>query len=424
MLVNANASAIPLTNGSVNAIITSPPYYGLRDYGIQRTIWGGDVVCQHIFESYPHVFCQRGSMGNSGLNGGLETQMRANLSPQTSAICILCGAWWGSLGLEDSVDQYVSNMALIAKECYRVLHDTGTLWINMGDTYAHNRTNQVASTKAGLVGNTLRRTTESYKPKDLMLVPFLVAMRLRQDGWYLRSCIPWFKPNGMPESVQDRPINSHEYIFLFAKSKSYYFQVAQYEQKRAMRTRDVARTGILGFLAMSEKGLVTDGDFTMLDVATANCKQKHFASFPEKLAKYLIGMSTPSHGVCADCGVPYVPTINKKLVPTKGAAKRHIIDDRDTKGVSQDDRGSKLARDGHLPGHTYKKEISGWSRSCSCTTESIRPAIVLDPFCGTGTTVLAANQMGRIGMGLDLSAEYLTDIAKPKTGENQQMSLF
>ena len=150
---------------SVHCVVTSPPYYGLRNYGVA-----------------------------------------------------------GQIGLESTLAEYITTMVDVFREVRRVMRDDATLWLNIGDSYAANRAYQVTDNKHVNVGNTRGSTVpKGMKPKDLMMVPARLAMALQDDGWWLRSDIIWHKPNPMPESVQDRPTSAHEHIFLLTKRARYFW---------------------------------------------------------------------------------------------------------------------------------------------------------------------------------------------------------
>ncbi len=185
---------------SVHVCVTSPPYWGLRDYGIPPTAWDGDPNCLHLGFSAGE-FCQ-------------------------------CGAWIGNLGLEPTPELFVEHMVAVFREVRRVLHSSGTLWLNLGDSYVTGGGDHMPTTLPGPrvpVGWTNRAQptgrppVAGLKPKDLVMAPARVALALQADGWYLRSQIPWVKTNGMPESAADRPTSMVEYIFLFAKSEEYFY---------------------------------------------------------------------------------------------------------------------------------------------------------------------------------------------------------
>ena len=164
-----------LETGSVQCVVTSPPYYGLRDYGID-----------------------------------------------------------GQIGLEETPEEYVAKLVAVFREVRRVLRDDGTAWLNLGDSYngsgkaGRNPEYQTRHTEFGKPSKEKSRFgmpthIKSLKPKDLIGVPWRVAFALQADGWWLRQDIIWHKPNPMPESVTDRPTRSHEYLFLLAKSRRYYY---------------------------------------------------------------------------------------------------------------------------------------------------------------------------------------------------------
>ncbi len=174
LIINANALNIPLAAKSVHTIVTSPPYYGLRDYGVD-----------------------------------------------------------GQIGLEVTPDEYIANLVEVFRECKRILRDDGTLWVNIGDSYVSNTgdRNKVGGFQANPSESRLQaesamsfnKKSGELKSKDLIGIPWMLAFALRADGWYLRQDIIWAKPNPMPESVKDRCTKSHEYIFLLSKSAKYYF---------------------------------------------------------------------------------------------------------------------------------------------------------------------------------------------------------
>jgi DNA modification methylase len=170
-LVQADARALPLDDASVQCVVTSPPYWGLRDYGVD-----------------------------------------------------------GQLGLEPTPDEYVANMVAVFREIRRVLRDDGVVWLNLGDSYAsgeigrHDGRVEGSEYGAKIEGPRQHARLQSgLKPKDLVGIPWRVAFALQADGWYLRSDIIWSKPNPMPESVTDRPTKSHEYLFLLTKRERYFY---------------------------------------------------------------------------------------------------------------------------------------------------------------------------------------------------------
>ena len=236
LLLNANALHMPLADRSVSCAVTSPPYYGLRDYGTAS--WaGGDPECDHSEKR-----------GGTGASSYISVTNPGTQNYQYRGVCKKCGAVRvdSQIGLEDTPEAFVENLVRVFREVWRVLKDDGTLWLNLGDSYAGSGGvgNQRDDANKGNMPhfknpNSYKITrgkrnskrlgggnfpaTGDLKPKDLIGIPWMVAFALRADGWYLRSDIIWHKPNPMPESVTDRPTKAHEYIFLLTKSPRYYY---------------------------------------------------------------------------------------------------------------------------------------------------------------------------------------------------------
>lgn len=211
----------------------------------------------------------------------------------------------GQIGLEPTVDEYVAGMVEVFRCVWNVLADDGVLWLNLGDSYAANRSYQVPSTKGGSkhgdsqsVGGAASRVPDGIKPKDLIGIPWRVAFALQSDGWYLRQDIIWHKPNPMPESVRDRCTKAHEYVFLLSKSERYFFDSEAIKEPAAGGTskgngqrlaeQAIARTGgiISGGTAKSTLG-TSAGESrnrrSVWTVPTRPYKGAHFATFPPAL---------------------------------------------------------------------------------------------------------------------------------------------
>ena len=208
-----------LPDGCIDCAVTSPPYWGLRDYGT-ATWEGGDVECDHKPKAASISTRPKGR-----LVGSTETVDAGTVQRDCH-----CGAIRidSQLGLEKTPEEYVANMVNVFRDVRRVLADDGTLWLNLGDSYTSSTkgsggpsAKQVSN--AGLFHNGSQRLIPDTKPKDLVGIPWRVAFALQADGWYLRSDIIWAKPNPMPESVTDRPTKAHEYLFLLSKSARYYY---------------------------------------------------------------------------------------------------------------------------------------------------------------------------------------------------------
>ena len=224
-----------LPRNTIHCAVTSPPYYGLRDYGTAE--WqGGDPNCAH-----------RGTQART-VSGGDGKQYTNEGSNRVFSGDCACGARRvdRQIGLEETPEAYVERLCAVFAEVRRVLHPSGVLWLNLGDSCNSNASNQ-----NGTSGDMLRPSSEGAftaqgrrnkywdgaKPKDLLGIPWMVAFALRARGWYLRADVIWAKPNPMPESVQDRPTKALEYNFLLSKS-ALYFYVAEAVKEAAVYARD------------------------------------------------------------------------------------------------------------------------------------------------------------------------------------------
>jgi DNA modification methylase len=321
---------------SVQTCITSPPYYGLRSYGTHPQVWDAAEGCEHSWVA----FTRKGTTGGKkSQKVHVKGQENFQIVPDSQqATCEKCGAWRGELGAEPSPSMYISHLVQIFREVRRVLHPTGTLWVNIGDSYAANRSYQVGSTKGGKkhspaqADQTGNRVPDGMKPKDLIGIPWMLAFALRDDGWWLRADNIWEKPNVMPESVEDRPNKSHEYFFLLSKQPQYY-----YDHKAVREPRNDSNNGRRkaiqkhngtesGFQARgsalaespynahkgSRRGLPGVGTTlvssdpllrnrrTVWSINTRPYKDAHFAVFPPALAEIPILAGSPSNGVVLD----------------------------------------------------------------------------------------------------------------------------
>ncbi len=246
-----------IPDGCINCCITSPPYYGLRDYGVE-----------------------------------------------------------GQLGLESSPQEYIDKLVKIFREVRRVLRQDGTLWINIGDSYATRSGPQPPTNTRNSHGHTAKHLPEGYKYKDLMGIPWMLAFALRADGWYLRQDIIWHKTNCMPEAVRDRCTKSHEYIFLLSKEERYYFDAGAIREpcgtKGNYRTfrGGGAYTGGQSFQngahvereSHGNSANITGGrnKRSVWSIATGQFKAAHYATFPERLVEPCILAGCPEGGIVLD----------------------------------------------------------------------------------------------------------------------------
>ena len=278
-----------LPDNSINCCITSPPYYGLRDYGTGTWV-GGDPNCKHVAKGISNnrnFIDENGRGGNNPSIGG--------------TVCKLCGAVREDkqVGLEETPEEYITRLTNIFMEVNRVLTDDGTLWVNIGDSYNSAPTGSVNSSKqltnVGSLAHTdknCKHLDKNCKPKDLIGIPWLLAFALRNAGWYLRQDIIWHKPNPMPESVKDRCTKSHEYIFLFAKSQRYYFDSEAIQEPVV----DYGTGKVWG----EEKFTGMRNKRDVWSVIPSHYKEAHFATFPEELIRPMILAGCPKDGIVLD----------------------------------------------------------------------------------------------------------------------------
>ena len=333
---------------SVQCCVTSPPYYGLRDYGT-ATWEGGDSGCDH---NMPPL----GGSGELSLvsSDANREKKKAYRTQQYHSVCGKCGATRidSQIGLEPTPEAYVEKLVAVFREVRRVLRDDGTVWLNLGDSYAGSGEGGGGNRKGNEHGqhDTMkgkRPSLNGLKPKDLIGIPWRVAFALQADGWYLRQDIIWSKPNPMPESVTDRCTKAHEYIFLLTKSSRYYYDCDAVREQTGseMSWEEYQKKTAPG--ATWESGGITryagankhDGGQShpngrnkrsVWTITTKPFKEAHFATFP-----------------------PEIPEICIKA-------------------------GSK-------PGNT-----------------------ILDPFSGAGTTGMVAEKLGRKYVGIELNPSYVS----------------
>ena len=377
--------------------VTSPPYYGLRDYGTATWV-GGSKNCSHI----------GAPLGNNRnfIDEGGRGSNKASLS---TGDCIKCGAKRvdSQIGLEETPEQFVESLVNVFREVKRVLKDDGTLWLNLGDSYSSG--GRTSTTNQTVRGNTDYGVTRpppivGIKPKDLIGIPWRVAFALQADGWYLRQDIIWHKPNPMPESVQDRCTKAHEYIFLLSKSPYYYYDnVAIKEEAQDWGTRDRTNgkyhnegTGLNPHTGL-EKSYETRNKRSVWTVNTKPYKEAHFAVFPTDLIEPAI-LAGSSEKICSGCGKAYRREMVTTDVPDR-TVRDHMVG-----VIPKRDKPTRMNSKNML---SLKKDDRGFVKQCDCDTNKTEQDRVLDPFGGSGTTALVADRHNRDATVIELNESYI-----------------
>ena len=378
-----------LPDQSVHMVVTSPPYWGLRDYGTSQWI-GSNLDCPHQPTKAEVLHkCMR---SNNLTPGGVHRSQFENERSRIVAswkICPKCGAKKtdAQIGSEATPQQFVQVMVTLFHEVYRVLHNNGTLWLNLGDTY---------SSGGNLVG-----------------IPWRVALALQADGWILRQDIIWHKPSPMPESVRNRCTKSHEYIFLFVKKMGYFYDA---EAIKSPATESHLNRQKSGYHYNDEEGRKSAGANTIIgnrEIFTSNKRSvwtvssqgysgSHFATYPPKLIEPCIKAGTSEKGCCARCGGPWVRVVEGKKL-TRERPNDYV------KRTGENGTGNSCANT--VAGVDVK--TVGWKPTCKCNADVV-PCVVLDPFIGSGTTCCVSISLGRNSIGIDLSKQYLDHNAIPR----------
>lgn len=356
-----------LPDESVHCCVTSPPYFGLRSYQTPPQTWPD--------------------------------------------------GWVGDLGLEPSPDLFIEHLVHVFREVRRVLRADGTLWLNMGDSFANDgkwggetggKQHYLGEANRKRVGREKRIT--GLKPKDLMLMPARVAIALQEDGWWVRSDIIWAKKSPMPESVTDRPTSAHEHVFLLTRSERYFYDAEAVKEESitgdARRPYTSAGAWAIDGRPAEQRHGGKPRDIAPDAASKRNMRnvwhlgpepfpEAHFATFPSEIPRRAILAGTSAHGVCAECGAPWARVVEKDQRKFRAVAG----DTHDQARLGGDGRTGR--RVDVLP----ETKTLGWAPTCGCNA-AVRSAIVLDPFFGAGTTGLVADQLGRDCIGIELNPDY------------------
>jgi DNA modification methylase len=343
-----------LPDESVQCCVTSPPYYGLRDYGIG-----------------------------------------------------------GQIGLEATPADYIAKLVEVFREVRRVMRNDGTCWLNLGDSYANDQ--QWGGHSSGKHRKELHairrpRRFTGLPGKNLLMIPARVAIALQEDGWILRQDCIWHKPTAMPESVTDRPTTAHEHVFLLAKSERYFYDAEAIKEPSVSghsSGNGFKRDARLSYLDEYGKARGNDQEWVSCEVrnkrsvwtvASQPYPEAHFATMPPKLVEPCILAGT-SPRACEHCAAPWKRiTVSTGHVNTREQAR--VPNNNPTK---TDSTGWKPQRAG----------TDEWEPTCSCDNAGSGRCVILDPFMGAGTVALVALQYNRRYLGIELNPKYI-ELAKKR----------
>ncbi len=389
LLGDVLARLADVASASVHCIVTSPPYWGLRDYGIAPTAW-------------PAV-----------------TYRPAWDLPEVTVPAMTC-----ALGLEPDLLSFIAHLVLVFRKLARVLRPDGCCWMNLGDSYATGTNAGRGASKRTDVGahagrsQAPRRSPPGLPPKNLLLQPHRAALALQADGWVLRQDDVWEKPSPVPESVTDRTTRAHEYVFQLARGERYFYDASAVAEpavhaasRNSARTHGSSRgrTGDHRAVNVPWAG-ATRNPRSVWRLAAAPFKGAHFATFPPGLPRRCILAGTSEKGCCPSCGAPWRPVVEKAKVgpvwnqrgPRTGDHQRGPRTGDHQRGDLEEGRGKFAER------YQVRAERTGWSAGCACPSNHlVVPCVVLDPFAGSGTTLAEAHALNRHALGVDAQPDYV-----------------
>ena len=352
------------------------------------------------------------------------------------------------IGQEKTPEAFVQTMVEVFREVRRCLHDSGTLWLNLGDSYAYemrggslSQYKEVQSGRYSPQGGKTDDTMKSQhfeprkaslaglKPKDLCLIPWRVVMALQADGWWVRSVIVWHKKSCMPESVTDRPTNSWEPIFLLAKSARYFYdaeavkepsdypELAGKPQKVDYRASDALPNGVQSDSVVIRSS--TRNQRNVWSLGPEPFSEAHFATFPTEIPRRAILAGTSARGCCPKCLTPWERQVETKSINRTELPKDHP-EYRPSRYVGKYDGSQTVAIAGERRGQYSESRTVGWQPGCKCEGDwsgssmwrhqkplDPIPCTVLDPFGGSGTTGAVALELGRNAILCELNDDYL-----------------
>ena len=424
-------------------VITSPPYWSLRDYGLDPVLWDNNPDCDH--EWIYLIKRPPGGKPSSRTLVGSNKNVFINMRDHNvvSYYCKKCGAWKGQLGLEPTPEMYVKHLCDIFDEIKRVLREDGTLWVNIGDAFKSKGSARTwAFTLDGkrMEDEDCNVVNLNIRNKSLVGLPEMFVLEMQKRGWIRRNTIIWKKGNAIPCSVKDRFTVDFEYMYLFVKSESYYFEQQfepfsditevkyriqlrknkEYNCKEPYKYNMPYKHNKARLVSQESPNRMWEDNESLeaqlargrnkrcvWEINTRPFKDAHFAVFPPDLLEIPIKAGCPEY-ICVKCGKPAKKIFDSSrrinTRPGKDVLKgKSGTDENPNKSLHRSD----LAR--------YRQiilyEDAGYER-CDCNA-GFQPGIVLDPFMGSGTTAIVAEKLNRLWVGIEIKKEYI-DIAKKR----------
>lgn len=393
----------------IDCVVTSPPYWALRDYGTASWI-GGNPECNHRIDR----FGNRNVTDKTKINQNQQNRISGEFVADGEK-CSKCGAIRKDfqLGLEKTYEEYINKLCDIFDEVKRILKPGGAVWVNLGDTYG----TQSGAMMEGKFGPKNTNNQQIIQPKSLhkclLQIPNRFAIEMVNRGWILRNEIIWHKPNCMPTSVRDRFTVDFEKFFFFVKSKNYYFE-PQYEdfaENTFVRTKygnkesskmmsgnyAVSSDGYNSYAEKVQEGVIPGRNKrTVWTITTKPYRGAHFATYPVDLIEAPI-LSTCPEFICNECGKARERIIGLGDVICEGGSDSAKMAGNKDSYVDSGTKCKKMTSREHI--------MKGYS-DCGCGA-GFRPGIVLDVFMGSGTTGVGARINNRNYVGIELNPEYI-----------------
>lgn len=400
-------------DNSVNCVVTSPPYWGLRDYGTGEWV-GGDPNCKHQGRQQ---------------SGEKADRDNGTMRDKNFSVCPKCGAQKQDLqiGLEPTLKEFIEHLVIVFREVRRVLRPDGVCFINMGDSYAStpNGRSAVNTKAAGNDDRTFRDKPVNtvgggynLKPKDLCGQPHRLVFALQDDGCFFRDEIIWHKRSPMPESVQDRCTRAHEFVFMLTKEPRYWYDQEAIREPTKTESIERAQRAVsdhhknLHIPGQTQHSIhkarangegynmpETRNKRSVWSLTTEPLTYAHFATFPTKLIEPMILVGCPEK-CCAECGKPWKRDMQKQS--TEFNQKEGVA--QALRNAGAQDGGTERVTLGKT--HLTSRQDLGLSPDCECNAGTI-PGVVLDPFMGSGTVALVARALKRDYVGCELNPEYM-----------------